>query len=188
MKSDPFLDAPMRGWLVNTVRREAWRVSEVCDPEELLQEAYFVYYKCRNRYSELTSKPNPTKEDLRWFQSLVKTALTNHINTIAAKHKGVSVKALSQFKKADGSDVSPDDLLPAGGETVTLRVLIAQAPEEIKTLIKLLIGEGDALIDFARVKIGRRSIRETTNEYYCRLLKLDPRENDIVGTVRQYFS
>ena len=49
---------------------------------------------------------------------------------------------------------------------------------------RLAAGDGD--VKFRRARLRRRSTRETTNEFYCRLLGLDPREHDVRKLVRDY--
>jgi hypothetical protein len=186
---DLFLDAGMRGFIVNTAKREYWRVAELVDFEDLIQDGYVCYYKCFRRYTDITSAKNPTKDQRRHFQSLVKTTFFNHISTLAAKHKGVSVKAVSQLPAAEAMSENEvwDTLMPSTPEEGTLRALLASAPAEIKQLAMLLASDGLSLLGFERKRKGRRLLRETTNEFYCRLLGRNPEQEDIVGRVRAYF-
>ena len=186
---DLFLDAGMRGFIVNTAKREYWRVAELCDYDDLVQDGYFCYAKCRQRYLDTRKDLTGTKAERRWFQSLVKTTFFNHISTLAAKHKGVSVKAVSQLPAAEAMSENElwDTLMPSTPEEGTLRTLLASAPAEIKQLAVLLASDGLSLLGFERKRKGRRLLRETTNEYYCRLIGKNPEADDIVGRVRAYF-
>ena len=194
--NDDYLDAGMKGWIVNTARKEYWRVQQLCDIEDLIQDGYVCFAKCRNRYVGTHTKgrtylppKNPTKDHLRHFQSLVKTTFSNHISTLAAKHKGVNVLAVSQVKKVEttADSVVWDKFLPQQAEQASLYSLVKNAPEEIKQLVTLLVSDGLDLLKFERKRVGRRAIRETNNEFYCRLLHLDPAKTDMVGQLREYF-
>ena len=188
-KPDLFLDAGMRGFIVNTAKREYWRVAELCDYDDLVQDGYLCYAKCKRTYLDHRKDLTGSKGERRWFQSLVKTTFFNHISTRASKHKGVSVKAVSQLPAAEAMSENElwDTLMPSTPEEGTLRTLLASAPAEIRQLAMLLASDGLSLLGFERKRKGRRLLRETTNEFYCRITGLDPAKYDLVGQVRAYF-
>lgn len=192
--NDPYLDDGMRGWIVNAARKEYWRVQQVTDLDDLIQDGYVCFYKCRNRYVGKKTNHNylppkhPTKDHLRHFQSLVKTAFFNHISTLAAKHEGVNVYAVSQVKKEETvADAAVWDKFLHQPEQASVATLILNAPQEIKQLVTLLVSDGLDLLKFERKRKGRRALRETNNEFYCRLLGMDPAKTDMVGKLRDYF-
>lgn len=177
--TDEFLDAGMRGFIVNTARQNFWRVASWYEFDDLVQDGYLCYYKCRRRYTEVTDRPH--------FMSLVKTAFTNHIMTLGTKHNAISEQAISQMGSEDAEGDLLERLGPATPESTSLLVLLANAPAELQQLITALVGEGAEKLGFQRKKEFRRHIRETTNEYYCRLLGKDPETADLVGELRAYF-
>jgi len=202
---DPYLDAGMRGFIVNTAKREFWRVASWYELEDLIQDGYLCYYKCRNRYTQLSVKNHPTKGDKKWMLCLVRTTYLNHIrHTLAGKMLHGCEMVISQMGVEDlGLDDVWAGIAPPQSEEATLAVMLAQAPSEIKQLICLLVGDGSEALGFSRsrnrisrtasgkvlrVRRGRRQLRETTNEYYCRLMGLDPGRYDLLGLVRGYFS
>lgn len=186
---DPYLDAGMKGWIVNTAKREYWRVTELCDLQDLVQDGYLCYAKCRCAYPKLSGVKNPTKDHRRQFQALVSMAFANHISSLAVKHKGVSVQAVSQLMRAGEIDDGTllEQLMPSQPEQATFLALLASAPAEIKQLIELLISDGLDLLKFERKRTHRRLLRETTNEFYCRILHLDPITHNIAEQIRTYF-
>ena len=189
-KTDPFLDDGMRGFIMNTARKNCWRVSELTDLPDLVQDGYLCYYKCKRAYASLTATETPTNRQIREFQALVKTTFLNHIHTLAAKHKGISIRPASSFAPTDPSQEVTvlEEHMPPQQETASLLTLLSQAPEEIKQLIVLLAGDGAQALGFKRSKAPkqRRELRETTNEYFCRLLGRDPATTDMVAQVRAY--
>lgn len=191
LANDIFLDKGMRGYIFNTAKREHWRVSEIYPGEEglkdLVQDGYLCYYKCYNRYVRPRLDLKGTPDERRWFQSLVKTTFSNHISTLAAKRKGVSERPASEFITDEYSGDILERHLPPQQELGSLFAALAQAPWELLELMRLLVGDGAAVLGFERKKVGRRSVRETTNEYYCRLLGVDAKDRDLVAELRAYF-
>lgn len=190
---DPFLDAGIRGYIVNTAKREHWRVKEIYTGgeeglQDLIQDGFLCYYKCHARYVQTRSDLTGTPDERRWFQSLVKTTFSNHIKTLAAKHKGISERPASEFyvEGANEGDIFERNL-PPQQELSSLFAALAQAPWELLELMRLLAGDGAAALGFKRKKVGRRSVAETTNEYYARLLGVDPQERDLVAELKEYF-
>ena len=166
-EQDLFLDAGMRGFIVNKARKEFWRVNAWYDFDDLVQDGYLCYAKCRARYrNTVTDKPH--------FMALVQTAFHNHIMTLAGKHRlAKKESALSSLtsETRDEAAVLHSSPFASTSEMASLSLLISQAPAEFKQLIQLLVGDGAEALGFKR-KAARRGkgVRETTNEYYCRLL------------------
>lgn len=188
-EADVFLDDGMRGYLVNTAKREHWRVRELCDLADLIQDGHLCYYKCYDRYVRPRADLTGTKGEKRWFQALVKTTFSNHITTLAGKHKGVSERPASDYTvmgEEGDSDIFEQNL-PPQPELGTFMALLAKAPAELAELIKLLANDSAEALGFERKRVGRRLIRETTNERYCRILGIDPKERNIVSELKAYF-
>lgn len=181
---DPFLDAGMRGYIVNTARKEFWRVASYIEIDDLIQDGYLCYAKCAKAYPQLSKINNPTNEQKRHFMSLVKTAFANHIHTLASKRTAAPDELLNLTAEETETEAL-DRLLPAEGEIGSFAMLLANAPAEIKQLIQLLTADVQG---FTRTKVGRRSLRETTNEHFCRLLGVDPNTVNMVERVKSYFS
>lgn len=179
-----FFDEGMEGFIINTARREYWRVAGLCDLDDLIQDGYLCYCKCAKRYGDPRNRDVPGEMTKSWMQALVGRAFMNHIFTLARKKEHGFAQSASEVVLGDET---PEELLdrcsPAQEETGSFRVLLAQAPREFLSLLKLLAGDGKEALSFQRA--GRR--RETTNEYYCRLLGLNPAERDLVGELRAYF-
>lgn len=202
--ADPYLDSGMHGYIRNTAVKEFWRVADWYDDvADLIQDGYMCYAKCRARYvDQLGTLPatNPTDEHRRWMMSLVKTAFWRHIKfTVAGKMQYGHEEPVSQLARDDQTDADPWDKLtpPVDGEAAVLMVLLS-LPSELQQLAVLLAGDGAEALGFKRTALARyttaggtkrtvschRPLRETTNQYYCRLLGIDPAANDVVGKLR----
>jgi hypothetical protein len=200
-QQDFYLDKGMRGFIVNTAKREFWKVASYYEFADLVQDGYVCYYRCWNRYvgkerynhagevCRFLPKVSPDKIARQHFMSLVQRAFFNHISTLASKRMGLHEQPVSSLLSEEASSETEvwDKLLPSTPEEGTLRTLLASAPAEIKQLAMLLASDGLSLLGFERKRKGRRLLRETTNEFYCRITGLDPAKYDLVGQVRAYF-
>lgn len=201
MPVDKFLDEGMIGFIENTAREKLWGIGEWYSLEDLIQDGYMCYYKCYNRYRNLTVKQHPSIDDKRRFMKLVKTAFLNHITTLSVKRMRLHEQPASQLHRADQTlEAYWDGVLQAQPEAGTAAALFAKAPKELQQLVQLLTSDGAAGLQYLRQRRGNRVRlvrggphgwkqllpRETTNEYCCRLLGLDPKQVNIVEQMRSY--
>jgi hypothetical protein len=189
MRKDPYLDEGMRGYIVRTARQEYWRVAAWYDLEDLIQDGLLCYAKCRARYGELRIKNHPSSGDRKWMMQLVKTAFYRHIMTLSSRAaRAPGEVAVSQLVQDDGPGMAEvwDYIAPPHPAEAHLALTLSSLPQELVDLITILAGDGAEALGFERRHIGRRLGRETTNEYYCRLLGLHPERWDIRSMIREY--
>lgn len=187
---DPYLDDGMRGWIAQTARSNLWRVAGYYELDDLIQDGYMCYAKCHSRYTHLSKKRHPLKDDRKRFMRLVQVSFENHITTLAWKRTRLPEQALSNIVDANTSEQSFwEATLPATQEHMSAAMLLKTAPQEIQALFKLLVDDALSLGAYARgLGHNRRRIRrETNNEYYCRALGLDPKVFDLIGLVNRHF-
>lgn len=183
---DRLLDAGLRSFIVSTAKREYWRVAGVLDLEDLIQEGYLCYYKCYRRYSDPANRNYP-KDELTssWMQAIVARAFQNRIYDLASKKRyGFAVSASEEAAANESPEQLLDRVLPPVQEASTLRAMLAQAPWELVELLRILANDGKTALGFKRKP---HAGRETTNEYYCRLLGVSPEERNLVQELREYF-
>lgn len=175
----PLPDAGIRGWLVNTARTNYWRVRSSYEFDDLVQDGYMVYAKCYARYYK-----NLTKDHDRQLMALVQVAFINHINTLSQKRGLTTEVPFSQVLPPDAETEELERLLPAEEELGSIMVLLNNAPTEIVQVVTALLQDATG---FMRTRNFRRAIRETTNEYFCRLVGADPKTTDLRGQIQAYF-
>ena len=198
---DPYLDDFMHGYIRATAKLEYWRVRDWCDFEDLVQEGYYCFAKCRAKYIELPD--NPGIGEKKWLMCLVKTTFQRHIRyTLAGKMRYGHEEPVSQLS---GPEESYEDtwsrLLPPNPEEATLAHLLSTLPSELSQLMRILAGDTAEVLGIRRKKTAlrwhgnrlraeklRRQRRETTNEYYCRLVGLDPARVNLVEQIKEHFS
>lgn len=199
-EEDPYLDAGVRGYIVRTARSNAYRIAG-SDVEDLIQEGYVCYYRCRNCYVGVPptvradGRPrrnlpatNPDAAARRHFMSLFKTALRNRLATLATRQSAYNEVPITDIATDDESLTRTwESVLPCEEETATVAVLLASAPREIKQLFALLVDDALALSGYRRYG-KRRGLRkrETNNRYWCRVLGL-PAGTDLSVAVEQHF-
>jgi hypothetical protein len=202
---DPYLDEGMHGFIRNTAVKEFWRVAGWYDtPADLVQDGYLCYCKCK-RYIGVGKLPTvPTLPVHRkHMMALVKTTFLRHIKyTIAGQMQWGKEVPVSQLVRDGAEDADPwETLLPKVSEVATLSALLRSAPAELQQLMELLAGDGTEVLGFRRSRLYRqktpgggtrivrrkKALRETTNQYYCRLLGIVP-GTDVVGRLREFLS
>jgi hypothetical protein len=205
---DPYLDAGMRGWLLNISKKNQGRIANF-DFDDLVQEGYLCFYKCRARYvgkqglkkrdgtlCQYLPPDNPSDEARKHFMCLVKTTFNNRISDLALKQPaGWETAISSSVGENQTIEAAWEKLIPPEQEVADVSMLLKNAPWEISMVLRILIGDVFVLHDSCqkrcrKIRIGGRKqtivSRETNNERFCRLLGL-PQGTDIVGQVEGYF-
>lgn len=169
--ADPYLDAGMRGWIVQTARKNLHRVVGY-ELDDLVQEGYYCFYKCKRRYVGKcdvgVANPNkvwrylplnnPTKDNQRHFMALVKMSFLNHIVSLSRKNP---------------RELPDEDILATisvASELTEIRTALMKAPREVKQLVDFLLHDALTASECVRVRGGRR---ETTDQKLSRVLGLD---------------
>jgi hypothetical protein len=188
---DIYYDDGLRRWIEAKAREEHWRLRSWMDVDDLVQDGYICYLRCRRAYT--MGPPKPGFQDLRaidgvlsqdqrkHFMALVQRAFGNHIMSLSSKFASCPEQVLADVIPANAESMELDDLAPAQPEEMSIAMVIAQAPAEIGEAIGKLLQDGlDAYSRSrlrtynGRVRRGRRALRETTSQRLARVLG-DPR-------------
>jgi hypothetical protein len=197
----------MRGYIYATALREYWKVANwYDDPADLVQDGYLCFAKCRAHYVHklgVLPATHPTRDQRRHMMTLVKTTFGRYIqHVLAAKTRYGHEVPVSQF--ASAGEEAADDPWAVFGESsaqdadASLVDLLRSLPEELQQLVLALVGDGAEALGVCsdrlrvretaggtrRVTRHRKRLRETTNQYYCRLVGLDSTNHDLAGQVR----
>lgn len=170
------LDQDMRRWINHTARKNFWKVAGLMDLDDLIQEGFFCYAKCNDRY--------PRNIAQRHFMALVKTTFENHIRTIsAARHKKVDwpFDSGALLKKPSPKQLAKIELETAEPEEQTFTTALNQLPSELRNLIRILMEDAKSIPMLTQPR------RETRNEWLCRLAGISS-ERDIEAELRAHFA
>lgn len=168
------MPAHLRGYVVNQMATNYWRVESSLSRAEVIQEAYCVYLKVAQRYPDVEPKH---------LTALFKTAWSNHFTDLTKKdshhRQAVSLNAES------GADF---DILGDAENLGYLRTMVRQAPSEVRQVLALLLNAPQELVEMALEgwsRGGRR--RADSNARVAAWLGL-PASSKPLDAVREYFA
>lgn len=166
----PEFSGALLGWTKNYIKRNKWRVMGYLEFEDLLQEAHLRFFLCVKKY--------PDVENPQHFFSLYRTAFINRFKELSAV-KGDEIPEDPQtfpFEVRAGRAAHLGDLAHR----------LHKAPKEVKSVLLAMTADDNKNVrarklqkfkhDGLSLKEGGLRNRETTNEYLCSLVGLDPNE------------
>lgn len=170
---------PIQGWTVRYSHQHFWRVADTMQWEDVMQEAYLVFMRCSNRY--------PVTDTPQHFMALYKRAWINHMNDLSNGSSNQKTEISDQVMTDDGP--STIDQVGSLDNDGYLRVLVNEAPEEVRMVLALLVNAPQELIDLAMSGWNGPDRRKKANgsQRICQMLGI-PQHIDVMGMVREYFT
>jgi DNA-directed RNA polymerase specialized sigma24 family protein len=107
------------GRAINLAKQFYPRLCVDYEIDDLVQEAYIVFLKCKRKYEGTVDNP-------KWFMSLYNRALTNKLITLSAK--------TAQYSFIASTDTLPE--VATKYDESFLRVVLQELPDEVKDLFK----------------------------------------------------
>lgn len=180
---EPQWEGAIEGWARKYARRNYWRVAKIMDFEDLMQDAYVKYLQCCQKY--------PGVNTPQWFMRLFQTAFHNHIHTLSSKQSsmGERVETIRTEEGEHDSEYIVDNVVGEVTNSGRLAVLLDQMPEEARELVISMATDDPGKFRQERIRCELKrglTIRETTNEYWCRIMGYDPDEVDLPTVLRTY--
>lgn len=171
----PQFDGAVKGWAVNHITRNVWRVEHSMDINDCVQEAYLVFLH--------TTKSYPLCSDPRHFMKLFQTSWTRRFHDLSAADTRQRAREVSPQGKDFGERLIGD--MANEGE---LLVMLRQAPRDVRMVLDLMLRAPQEVLDVA-LGSTRRDKRKRANgsERINRLLGL-PLDQDTLGRVQDYFT
>lgn len=203
---DVYFDEGLERWIKATAWQEKWRVPSWYKIEDLIQDGYICYCKCRNNYTMALPEAGdredgfkhgnlctdtPTVVQRKHFMALVQRAFYNHITTLANKASDCQEDVECDLTPTNDESIGLDAVAPPVPEDISLLVALYNAPAEIIEAIGKLIEDGKDGERYirsrlresnGRVKRGRKALRETTSQRLTRVLG-DP---DLAEKTKQF--
>jgi DNA-directed RNA polymerase specialized sigma24 family protein len=197
--ADPYLDAGVRGWLVNTVRQHYWKVASWFEFDDLLQEGYLAFAKCRAKFEPMHKEVEAHPEDRKRFMAYFQMAFNNRIIDLQ-QHPRSKLQEMSYASLSDNQTEGIESWTESAAELsdANLASLLAQAPTEITEMLKQILVDGVANTPYLNTRLRKKflpncaiprivkckhRVRETTEEHYDRCLG----KKGVVSQLRQYF-
>jgi hypothetical protein len=164
------LDEGAIGWIKNYVRRNHWRVSRWIDRRDLVQDGCALFLQCRKK------RPDITEQALlmRYF----KTAFANYVNDCSNR------RTREAIVNEEMPETVPDE---PEHELATLYVTLCESPAAVRRLLLLLADDRQRKL-LEPYRRDERGVRETTNQWLCRIVQADPEEIDLRGLLTAILS
>lgn len=152
--------------------KDFWRFQYLgIEYEDLLQESWLVFNFCRKEYQTDTSAH---------FTSLFKRCLHSKFCALGNfkrlnKERLIGVDDIRVYQHRKGLKIFDDNYI---------RMLVKQAPEEIKQVISVLLDIPNEVIEMFGIRKGDR----ITNKILCKLLKKSVNRINFKKMVEDYFT
>lgn len=160
------MDQSALGWIHNTAKRNFWRVKELYDFEDLVQDGQMVFYRVAKTY--------PDRDTPKKLMPAFKIAFINHINTLSCKRT---------YKRELEGGLS--DLDECGDERDMADLLI-DAPPDVRKVLEFVVSPEISDTLKSPYRIYRDNTRQTTQDKVCHAFGLDPKGTDVMARVRAY--
>lgn len=177
--SDPLLDAGVRGLVVNMAKKNFWRVANWYEIDDLIQDGYMCWAKVRQAY--------PKIKNIKHLTALFKTTFSRYIIDLSNKKREGEELVISQFIDERSNGIREwESLLGVTDEVGTASILLHSMPSELKELWRYLTSESGRAELRGRYQTVR-GVRETTNQFLCRVLGLDSETVNLEAMAKQHF-
>src|SRR5580698_10125815 len=153
----PEWNESFRGWAANFIRKNRWKLEQVYEFEDLLQDAYLTFRRVRASYPRVTEPKH--------FMALFKTAMNNEFID-RARYKQIKSQseasldedALEYLMKSTGTEANEG----------YLRIALAELPPEAKLVLAAY--NNPERLEVLRQRVKRtNNRRENLNMKLCRL-------------------
>jgi hypothetical protein len=122
--------------------RNYWRVAASMPREDLLQEAYVVFLRCKKKYPRLDTPQH--------FMALFKTSWNNKFNDLAnADTLARSMVELPRFRWNEDGDTMELELPGDMDNEGAFSIFLNEAPAEVKAVLSLFLSAPTELLELA---------------------------------------
>lgn len=174
---EPEWEGSVQAYTRKFIRENAWRYDPIlCTPADLLQDAYIVFQRVKDRYPRVIHPPH--------FMALYKRSLLNEFidkSTQNIARKGAFIDMDCEVQEL--AESLPCNLAEDGA----MCALLASAPPEVRLLLSVFANE-DHLQELRKPsRTGRGLPRPSLNQRIKRILGLES-DADLVAAFRQWLT
>jgi hypothetical protein len=156
--------------LYNVAKQHYWRVAGWYEFDDLIQDGFLHYSRIVAKYPNVTEP----KQLMRLFQR----TFTNHIHDLAKRRTRYELEVNECDLGLRISELTTRQTLPDVSET------IATLPPVLRRLLDVMQNDPRTKSPFRL----RGTHRETTNEFLCRLVGVDPNEYNLLESLRTHLT
>lgn len=180
MSYSPEYQGPIAGYVINHMKKNYWKVAATMPREDLLQEAYVVFLRCKRKYSHLEAPQH--------FMALFKTAWCHQFLDFA--NEDTASRCLVEMPRMRFSEGDDVEFEPQGDgdNDGALAIALDQAPSEVKAVLQLFLNAPAELLEIATAswKGNDKRCKAGGSKRINQLLGL-PEELDVMQMTRDYF-
>lgn len=175
----PEFNDTLKKWTAAFCYKNAWKVAGLMDYDDLYQECCVKFTVCKNKYRNLDGPAH--------FASLYRTACGNMLINFAAKRNEMFEAKLQRAEPTPERD--PLDAVWVDEHFGYLQRLVDTVPE-----LKELVSAFNDQAKMQEMRKGKRvsrarcgvRLRETRNQFLCRVLGLDPDQFNVAQAIDDY--
>lgn len=179
----PVFDGTIKGWVVNYLRRNYWRIQRTMEYDDAVQEAHLLFLELVKRY--------PNVDTPQWFMTLFKRSWVHHFADMSVSDTAARNEVTFGATTADEDESlqSYIDSFPGDPDNFgMITLMIMNAPAEIRSVVALFLRAPTETLELACSAWKMQGKKnELGNQMLAKLLGLDP-NGDVIQDVRDYFS
>ena len=166
-------------YLAKVAERVLWRIEPLGYTEEdFMQEAFFIYKKCIDRYGTVLDEKGKLSP---LFRVSINNFITDLSNESSKKNSFID-------NGREVSDLFGEELLDETNEGY-LNLLIKEAPKEIKEVLNLVFNTPAELVDEVRTFLEKKHSKGfKSNKFLCSLLGYNRTKTNLVEKLENYFT
>jgi hypothetical protein len=178
------MDAGAEKWLYKTAHKNFWRVSDLCDFDDLVQDGHMCYARVLMKYQRIPRRVRLTPHIMSLFQR----TFLNHIHDMAKYRTRYSFQKRAGDLVPEEVDTEHDiwDHIADGIDVFDFEKLISEAPAHVARLLRAIMSAGSEFFLEKPYLTRRDGKRETTNERLCHLVGADPSRMDLATELREF--
>lgn len=182
------MDTGARAWLLKTAKDNYWRISEWYDLNDLIQDGHVCWWRVVMKYETRLHRIRPRKHIMALFMR----TYSNHIHDLSKgeTRRPKEVRILDAIKPTRGAPLQNEynawQALERECDASEFDRLVAEAPAILRSLLRVILADGQSPRLRAQFRIGSDGERETTNQRLCKLIGANPDEYDYATALRSY--
>lgn len=180
MSYQPEFKGPIEGWVVNSLKKNLWRIAATHTYEEAMQEAHMVFLRCAQRYPDMDTPQH--------FMALFQVSWVNEVHDLSKLATNArEAVSLDQLTYSD-EGYTPLEVIGEVENDGVLAVKLRQAPKEVTMVLNLFLNAPQELLELAMSAWRKnRNYKSDGDRAVSRMLGL-PQNSTPMSTTRDYFS
>lgn len=179
----PVYEGPIAGFVKNYLRKHFWRVDRFREMDDVIQDSYELFLILKNRYQDKVDNP-------AWFMALYRVSFVNFITNMSYKNSRSHAEVYQGSLSLNLEDVEVIDFFSIMGDLENngySRVLLRQAPSEVKSVINLMLNCPTEMFEAVRDSFFSKK-DHAGNEVLCKMLGKDPSKWNLISMVKNHFA